>query len=373
MTERQMQFRVGLLALGGIGVTCFLAFQFSGLPKYLTPTYSVSAHFPDAPGLQPGVPVRQFGLSIGRVETVEADFDRGGVMATLALKQSHPLRADAVPQISRSLLGDASIEFSGGRSAERMTGGTTVVGIPATDPMQVVADMQETATVTLASFEATSNEWRQLAANANSLIETEQGSLREIVRRSSTALEELTLAMGAATQTLSGVNEIMADPAVQQDLKRTIASLPLMVDETRRTIASVQAAVAGIEGTMGNLAAATEPMARNAPVLTNSLGRSLVQLESVMGDVSKLSAAISREDGTITQLAGDPALYQNLNTSAKSLAILLRNLDPVIRDLRVFSDKVARHPEMLGVRGAIRASSGLKDEAADVRAQNPRR
>jgi phospholipid/cholesterol/gamma-HCH transport system substrate-binding protein len=30
--------------------------------------------------------------------------------------------------------------------------------------------------------------------------------------------------------------------------------------------------------------------------------------------------------------------------------------------MRVFTDKVARHPEVLGVGGAIRPSSGLKDD-----------
>jgi phospholipid/cholesterol/gamma-HCH transport system substrate-binding protein len=51
----------------------------------------------------------------------------------------------------------------------------------------------------------------------------------------------------------------------------------------------------------------------------------------------------------------------NLNRSAESASMLLRNLEPVIRDLRVFSDKVARHPELIGVSGALKGSSGLKD------------
>jgi phospholipid/cholesterol/gamma-HCH transport system substrate-binding protein len=31
-----------------------------------------------------------------------------------------------------------------------------------------------------------------------------------------------------------------------------------------------------------------------------------------------------------------------------------------VRDLKIFSDKVARHPEIIGVGGALRGSSGLK-------------
>jgi phospholipid/cholesterol/gamma-HCH transport system substrate-binding protein len=41
--------------------------------------------------------------------------------------------------------------------------------------------------------------------------------------------------------------------------------------------------------------------------------------------------------------------------------VLVRNLEPVLKDLREFSDKVARNPELLGVGGAVRPSNGLKD------------
>ena len=51
----------------------------------------------------------------------------------------------------------------------------------------------------------------------------------------------------------------------------------------------------------------------------------------------------------------------NLNLSASALTVLLNNLEPIARDVRVFSDKIARHPEILGVSGAMKGSSGLKE------------
>jgi phospholipid/cholesterol/gamma-HCH transport system substrate-binding protein len=39
---------------------------------------------------------------------------------------------------------------------------------------------------------------------------------------------------------------------------------------------------------------------------------------------------------------------------------LTRRLEPILNDARVFSDKIARHPEVLGVRGAIAPQSGAK-------------
>ena len=70
---------------------------------------------------------------------------------------------------------------------------------------------------------------------------------------------------------------------------------------------------------------------------------------------------MNAEDGSMRRFASDPELYENLNLSAAALSNLVQNLDPIVRDVRVFTDKVARHPELLGVSGALRASSGLKD------------
>jgi phospholipid/cholesterol/gamma-HCH transport system substrate-binding protein len=78
---------------------------------------------------------------------------------------------------------------------------------------------------------------------------------------------------------------------------------------------------------------------------------------------------VNSEDGSINRFARDPELYENLNSSAESLNLLVRSLEPILKDVRVFSDKVARHPELLGVSGAMKGSSGIKepDEGAGRR------
>ena len=56
----------------------------------------------------------------------------------------------------------------------------------------------------------------------------------------------------------------------------------------------------------------------------------------------------------------DPDLYQNLNKAAQNIAQLSCELRPIVADARVFSDKIARHPELLGVSGALQRSAGTK-------------
>ncbi len=53
-------------------------------------------------------------------------------------------------------------------------------------------------------------------------------------------------------------------------------------------------------------------------------------------------------------------LYDSLTAAVGNIEKLTRDLKPIVNDVRVFADKVARHPENLGVRGAIMGSSGIK-------------
>ena len=77
-------------------------------------------------------------------------------------------------------------------------------------------------------------------------------------------------------------------------------------------------------------------------------------------DLTQFSKGINREDGTLNLLLNDPQLYRTTEQTMSSLTTVMKNLDLVMKDLRVFSDKIARHPELIGAGGALRGSSGLK-------------
>jgi phospholipid/cholesterol/gamma-HCH transport system substrate-binding protein len=77
--------------------------------------------------------------------------------------------------------------------------------------------------------------------------------------------------------------------------------------------------------------------------------------------VQELFKAIDKGDGTLKKLINDPALYNHLDEAACILTRLMPKLEPILPDVNVFTDKIARHPEALRVRGAISPSSGLKE------------
>ena len=88
---------------------------------------------------------------------------------------------------------------------------------------------------------------------------------------------------------------------------------------------------------------------------------SVVQdLDTLVNQMTKFAQSLNNSQGTVGQLVNNPELYDNLNNAVRQINELTKELRPVINDARVFTDKIARHPEMLGVRGALERNAGIK-------------
>ncbi len=181
------------------------------------------------------------------------------------------------------------------------------------------------------------------------------------LQQSALALEQFTKTMRAAEETLASAGSLISDPRYQKQLQATLEALPELLNETRGTLTAVNGVIREVDSTVANLNTATEPLANQSPQMVARLNKSLANIETITADLAEVSRLMNENDGYLKRLATDPTLYRNRNSTSASLASLLQNLRPVVRDLQVFSDKVARHPELLGVRGIVRGSDGLKD------------
>lgn len=353
MTERQLQFRVGIFVIGAGIAALGLAFRFGEMNWFLGRSYPVVVHFDEAPGVEAGTPVRKNGVTIGSVRQILFDEERGGVTVRLDINERFSLRKDSQARLNRSLMGDASIEFSPGKSKELLRAEARVQGEPVADPMLLVARMESRVSATLDSFAATSREWQRVGSSINNLVDTKRGTLDLVVERAAESLHQFTL-------TMRNANTMLGDPQNQENLRRTLASLPEMVEDTRLAIQTIRSAVTKMDENMANLRDVTTPLARHSESIVAKLDSSVGSLEMLLAELNHFSRALTKPDGSLHLLVSDPQLYRNLNQSAAALQILLKNLDPILKDVRVFSDKVARHPELIGVGGALRGSSGLK-------------
>ncbi len=361
MSENQLQFRVGLFVIVAVLAMVAMIFQFGELHTLWQPKYAISVWFESAPSVYHDTPVRRNGVTIGSVSDVRFDDKRGGVIVVLEIRNEVKLRKDARARLVNSLLGDATIEFSPGRDQAFLPAGAVLEGDLPTDPAELITRLDQKFSATVDSFHATSKEWQQVGRNINGLIDTNRGNLNTVVESSVEALHQFTVAMRNAEKTLADTQQIVADPKNQENLRRTLASMPQLVEQTQQTIAAVKSAVEKMDQNLANLNEVTTPLAKRSATLTTRLEVTLTNLEVLSDELAQFAQLLSKQDGSVRKFVEDPELYRNLSQSSGSLAVLLRNLEPVVRDLRIFSDKVARHPELIGVSGALRGSSGIKD------------
>jgi phospholipid/cholesterol/gamma-HCH transport system substrate-binding protein len=294
-------------------------------------------------------------------------FDKyeGGVILIVRINNDVKLRQDAQPGLVQSILGDATIEFTPGKSPRFLESGAKVHGTTPKDPMQLVAELEKNVSQTLVTFNTTGAEWNKLAQNLNGLMDTNRGHLDEVIERSVVSLDEFTKTMSLAQKALGNANVVLGNPQMQENMRKTMEALPQMIEETRQVIQTVRLAVVKADQNLANLNGVTAPLAQKSTSIVTQLDSTVANLDAISGQLRTFVDLAVKEDGSIQQLASNPELYRNLNNSAVSLSVLLANMEPILRDVRIFSDKIARHPEVIGVSGALNPSSGIKEAAAE--------
>lgn len=362
MDERIMQFRVGVMVLATLIIAAMLIVLFDAVPEMFnvfSKKYTVQMVFDEAPGVSEGTPVRKHGIFLGRVEEVTFD-DRDRVVVTARIQPAKVKKND-VPRINASLLGDATIEMEAdadpNKPPDPIVDGEIFQGAQVPDRF---AGIEGTLVEVAQSVDATSKEWSKVGKQINNLLETNRGQVEK-------TLENLDKTLANLDKTLTTANNLIGDPQLQTDLKKTLRELPTTLEESRQAIATVQTTMDGLQKTIGsadrnlkNLEGFTRPLGEKGDVLVARLDAGTEQLTVLVEQLSRFASALNSSQGTLNLLLNDPQLYQHVASAVANIDLLIQQARPILNDARVFSDKIARHPEVLGVRGAMKSSSGIK-------------
>jgi phospholipid/cholesterol/gamma-HCH transport system substrate-binding protein len=118
--------------------------------------------------------------------------------------------------------------------------------------------------------------------------------------------------------------------------------------------------MAKADETMDNMQQATKPFADRSDRIMKNLDESTEKLNKTMTELRELMRLASQEDGTLHRMIVDPGLYNHLDQAAFMVTKLLPHFDQILCDFGLFADKIARHPEALGLGGVVRPDSGIK-------------
>ena len=344
-------------------VIVIMVFRFGDIGQSLKPGMPINIVLPSVSGVVPQTPVQLRGVAIGRVQAIKLLASGEGVQVTVRIDPGYSFPTDSTAMVSRSLLGDTVLDIEPGAAAATIESGDRIAGRGSTDPAAVITSVEQRLTATLTSFERTGEEWSRLAVNLNRMLESPGPDGVNTLQQTSLALQQFTRTMGAAEKALTAASSLLNNPQYQQQLKNTMAALPELLNETLTTLEAVNTVVNRMDSTVATINSAAAPVAHHSKQLVTDLAKSMQNVQSMTRDLAVVSRAINAEDGSLKKLITDPSMYRNLDRTAVSLNVLLQNLKPVIADLQVFSDKIARHPELLGVRGMVRGSDGVKNEA----------
>ncbi len=185
---------------------------------------------------------------------------------------------------------------------------------------------------------------------------------------------ELTSTVKSARQTFDGLNEVLSPENRKQfaEVIRNVngvavyvikisAALSSLLEVADKTLKNLDNQVGSFGALVLDIRTITKPLAAKSESITMSVIDSAELLNKTLTDVRAMLQTLSYGNGSFQKLLTDPKLYQNLDDASGSLARVLARGEKISRDLEVFADKIARRPELIGIGGALRGSSGLKE------------
>ena len=411
MNEQTMRFRLGIFVLGSVILLAVLLILFGGFPNLFRRYDHYTVLFNDASGLSPGTPVRRSGVRIGEVEKVELDNETGKVRVGIKVDSRYTLRKGDQPVVARGLIGgDSAIDFVRPRTAPQppdttpVEPGAVLTGRPQPDAGDIakeVARVMPTAEETLASMQKVFNSLDRMTP----LVEQSLRELRDVAKETRATIPELRRTsdelqvaarnwgkVGERLDVLLRTNEdklVKSLDNLNEALKRVNATFneenqrnlteglrnlrngtsqldsltrntDELIKESRKTVQRVNDSVTRSNQVLDNMQKATRPLADRSESLTRNLDESAAKLNQIMGALGGFVGGTGRTDGTLQRFLNDPSLYNHLDEAACGVARLLPRMDRALQDLEIFADKIARHPEALGIGGVVRPSVGLK-------------
>ena len=355
MNDRVLQFRVGVVVLATAIIAGILIVLFGDLPTLVQSTYPLRMSFSDARGVAGGTPVRKNGILIGRVSSITLD-ERGGVSVVADIDSHVPVYRDEQPRIATSLLGDAEIQLIAGRVApprQRVEREEVLVGAVSRDPLDSFSTLEPKLAAALDSLTQASEVVTRLAGNIDRIMLGDDDGVEKMIRKTEATLD-------AFAQAMANINDVMGDPQVRDNLKRTLADMPAVLGDLRTSVQGIGATIDTADRNLRNLEGLTQPLGERGAGMVASIDRTLGRLDEVVQQAVFFTKALNESDGTLGRLVRDPKVYDDLAQASANVNRLTRELRPIVDDVRVFTDKIARHPEQLGVRGAIDRRPGIK-------------
>ena len=280
------------------------------------------------------------------------------VQVTAGIDDGQSIRENEVAAIRTSLLGgNAVIDIikSGQKDEPRtpVPPGAKIQGMVYADPLQVASKLEDRLSGAIDSVSRTSVDLSTVSHKISQLIDSNQQGINRIVKQTDDATEQL-------RQLGHSANDVFGSQDAKARFQQTLNQVQEILAKTNTTEDRVNELVASLQKNSENLNKFTGALGDNGAAVISQLGQSAQKLDVVLAQMVKLTGTLNSKEGSLGQLINDPTLYQRINTTTENIEDLSRQLKPVLRNVNLLTDQLARHPEKLGLRGALERSQGTK-------------
>jgi phospholipid/cholesterol/gamma-HCH transport system substrate-binding protein len=356
MDERILKLRVGIVVLAAAIICGILIWRFGDIQLPGTSKYTIFINFQKAPGVTVGTPVRGNGVSIGRVRRVER-LDRH-VQVTAEINGKELIRETELCRITQaSVLGDPVIEFLPSGENDKNTlyleNGSEIDGDVTGNPLEVFSELKDELKAAANSLKNAGDEMGRAARNVNTAMAGSETDLPRVMQKMERALDQ-------SYKTLSTIDAVFGDVELRDGLKKSLRDMPEMFDKTKvvldkasTTFDSLQTVTQRADRNLANLEKLTGPLAERGEGMVTEIADSISRIKSLSTTLDEIAGSFNNQEGTVSRLLNDDELYDRLERTLANVEDLTWKLRPILDDARVISDKVARDPGILGVRGVL--------------------
>jgi phospholipid/cholesterol/gamma-HCH transport system substrate-binding protein len=205
-----------------------------------------------------------------------------------------------------------------------------------------------------------SRNFGKLAERTDVLLQANQDKIVRIIDQASDNLSRLAALLSDENQ--KNVAGILKNARASTDhLDDMIRTTEDLLKDSQKLVKQITGTVQQSDEVIRNLQKATKPMAERSESVMRNLDESTDKFNRMITDIQNLLRGVPAGNGTLAKLLKDPSLYNHLDEAACAAAKIMPQLQYIVKDLETFSDKLARHPELIGVGGAVRPSVGIKD------------
>ena len=411
MEDSGYRFGVGVLVLASAIIGVLLVAFFGAVPNLWVDRYRASFNFDKAPKVTIDTPVRKNGVLIGRVSGISLLAGDEGVILTMELERKYPLNKSEVPRISAGsfITGDAVVEFvkpsreslvkrfdgglkDGDLDATELAESNTIMtegfysigGENAQDPQEFLSTLEQNFIPLISSLERAMVRLDSVGASMQAIVGDGSAPIKDLVSSTKITIDNINTTVGSIDRVVKQVER--AD--IPNAIANALTLLPDLFKEAQITLAQTQRTLKGFEQfslsleglgkefegigetvreavknagvAIENIAEITEPVSQNSEKLVNNAIQALENLDALSKDLKRFTNKLNNRNGTINQLVENDQMYfsvlqavKSIEASSSNIQVLTQRLQPIVADARIFTDKLARDPGQLGVRGVL--------------------